>query len=173
MATKSRKADKYSNLAYATVTETGANTLTFSEIQTGMSTFDKVAWIIHEIWYFMSVTDLNKIVANGDEIVMGLSVSNKMTTPDLSDVATVDVKRLDTFLFGSPTSAQLYEMPFKSSFSQMPGGGLIVPPRPIYLFAQGQSVATACTVQARIFFTCLNLSPADYWELVEARRMIE
>lgn len=165
--------DKFANMAFGSTTESGTTTLTFSEINTAISMHEKVAWIIHRIQWNLAYSDINKIVAETDGIVAALTVSNKMTALNLNDPAVIDVFNLLAWKFGTPASAQLYETPFIRRFTDLPGGGLIVPPRPIYVAAQGVSVASAITAECRIFFTTRKLSTEDYWELVEARRMVE
>jgi len=54
----------------------------------------------------------------------------------------------------------------------MPGGGLIVPPNPLYLGIKGTGLAAAQAVSCRFWYTTIELTPDEYWELVEARRII-
>jgi Trk-type K+ transport system membrane component len=61
-----------------------------------------------------------------------------------------------------------------ADFSMLPGGAVITPPSTVFLtgwlIAGASPVST--TVRARIYYTIAELSTEDYWQLVEARRMI-
>jgi hypothetical protein len=49
---------------------------------------------------------------------------------------------------------------------------LIVPPNPLFIYAEGVALGAAQTVNARMFYTVKSLKVEDYWELVEMRHMI-
>ena len=163
--------DKYVNMAYSSVTESAANTLTFSEIQTGVSMFDKIAWIVHQILWFPGQAMVQELDAESDEVNMALTVSNKVVL-GLDDPAIIDLLDLLPHLQGAGVSGHVHERPIVRDFTSLPGGGLIIPPRPVYLAIKGEGLAAAGIAMARIYYTHLELTPEDYWELVEARRMI-
>lgn len=170
---KTVKKDKYANVAYGTVTESAMNTLTFSQIETGISIFEKTAWVIHRILWYFSPTQIILLNAADDEIRMAFVLSSKITELMLGDVAVVDLVSLHLFIDGVPAASHMYEVPLIRDFTNLPGGGLIVPPRPVYLAVQGISLDTPLEISARIYFTHLDLSTEDYWELVEASRIVE
>lgn len=166
-------ADTFANVAYASVTETGANTLTFEEIQSGVSIFEKNAWIIHEIDYYPAEASIQGMTGAGDTLTIGLVASNKVSSIDLSDAAVVDLIEIDFQLRGAAANAMFLFNPIRRIFDNLPGGGLIVTPRPLYLAAQGNNLGAAATARARIYFTVKTLKAEEYWELVEARRLVE
>jgi len=49
----------------------------------------------------------------------------------------------------------------------------LVPPRPIYLAVKATGFASAAIVSCRFEYTTVELKPDDYWELVEAYRLVE
>lgn len=168
-----RKEDKFVNMAFAKVTESAINTMTFSEIQTGVSLFDKVAWVIHMILWHPSKATVRQVSTDSDGFSMGLTVSNKISSIDMSDPAVIDVFDIFAHGMGTPATGMHSHRPFVRDFTHLPGGGLIVPPKPVYLVIQGESLAAVGIAEARIYFTHRELSTEDYWELVEARRMVE
>ena len=171
MATNT-KTDKFANQAYGTVTETGANTLTFSEIQTHVDVFSKQAWIIQRIQWYLTQTQTNKILDTADSIALALTCSNKASSLSLQDPALIDL--LEFQIIGVIAAGlNLVRMPLTRDFETLPGGGIIITPRPLYIAAQGTSLASAITASARIYFTQVTLPTEQYWELVEARRMVE
>jgi len=165
-----KKADLYVNQAVITVTETAANTLTFKKLETGISLFEKVAWLIERVEYFFSSYSL--LVASADAACMALATTDQMSSMALTNAAILDLYYLLRFDLGAAANAELLHLPMVKDFSQMSGGGILVAPNPIYLGIQGTSVASAMSVTAKIFYTTVPLSPDEYWELVESRRII-
>lgn len=166
-------ADKFCNMAFADVTESAANTLTFSEIQTGVSIFEKVAWVINRILWYPSFASINLIIASDDYIEMALVTSNKVDTLHLDEPAVIDALYIGLEANAALADAHQLVTPIVHDFAGLPGGGLIVPPKPLHLAAKATSIASASTISARIYFTQKGLKPEEYWELVEARRMVE
>lgn len=176
MAISNGSKDKFANVATITVTESAANTLTWQKLETGFSLTEKVAWVISRIeWYVTG--DLSTLFnAANDRLFLALTVYNGLTTlasaAAFRDPTILDMYVLSREDFGAAASGIMFERPFIKDFSNLPGGGLIVPPAPLYMGAQGVSLASASTNMAKIFYNTLNLKTEDYWELVEARRVI-
>lgn len=166
------RADRYINKAYIDVTESAANTLTFLQLTTGVSLFEKTAFVVHQIRYAPVTSSTALVVADGDVLNMAITTSNSITTLVEDDPNVVDLKRLAFYDAGTAATGFFYEMPFVNDFSNLPGGGLIIPASPIYGAINGSSLASATQVRFTIFFTAIQLSPSDYWELVEATRVI-
>jgi len=66
----------------------------------------------------------------------------------------------------------LHQLPFVRDFSGLPGGGLIIAPRPLFVAVKGNSLATAVTASLRAYFTVINLSADEYLELVDFYRIV-
>jgi hypothetical protein len=79
------------------------------------------------------------------------------------------VKRID---LGAAASGMFVELPYTKDLSTIPGGGLLVPPNPIYIFAEGAALTNAVTLSCRMFYTSVDLKADEFWELVEMRRMV-
>ncbi|MBA7705121.1 hypothetical protein ES703_113945 [subsurface metagenome] len=165
--------DKYVNKAYAKVIQTVINTLTFSEIHTGLAMFEKVAWIIHRILWFPGGTTYAEMVAPTDSMGMAVVGNDKMSVLDLSDQAVYDLAYINVAEWGTPANASLVHRPFVRDFTGLPGKGLIVPPRPIYMAFITEGFAAVAQAAVRIEFTYKKLKAEEYWELVEATRIIE
>ena len=164
------KKDSFANFAIITVTESAANTLTFKKLETGISITEKVAWIINRIEFM--VEELNSTIFNGtgDFVLFGLSVANSFSNVAVSEVSIIDYNRVSRIDIGAAASGFFKYEPYVKDYSAMPSGGILVPPTPLYLYAQGESLTAATRVTARLYYTTLNLSVDQYWELVEARR---
>lgn len=163
--------EKYVNQAFLSVTESGANTLTFSKLETGISIYEKVGWLINRIDYSFEVS-ATVFAAAADRMLYGISVSQDITNVDLDKNAVIDSNSMRRYDFGTAGIGALAIMPITKDFSSLPGGGLLVPPNPIFIYAQGVALTPALTVQARMFYTVIKLKLEDFWELVEQRRMI-
>jgi hypothetical protein len=156
-----KKDDEFANLATITTVESAANTLTFQKLETGISLNEKVAWVINRIEYeipnYLSA-DFNLA---SDGYIFGISVSNTATSmytsSGLRDGTVLDRVHIERVDFGAAASGGVMSKIWLKDFSTLPGGGLIVPPVPLYGFAQGQSAVSALTVCARIYYTLLQL----------------
>lgn len=162
--------DQFVNQAVITCTESAANTLTFKKLETGISLFEKVAWIISRIEYFISgISNLN---SSGDSLTMAITSTDQITGLALTNAAVIDLLYYLRIDYGTAANEVPIAMPFTKDLSTFSGGGLIVPPNPLYLGVVGSGEAAASTVTAKFFYRTLELSPDQYWELVESRRII-
>ncbi len=165
--------DLYANKFYQTVTESGTSTLTFSEIRTNVSIFEKTAWILHRLEYYWSQATLFLLIAAQDVIEMALTASDQIA--DLSPGNPSVIDRCDKFYmnYGTAASGFHVDMPIVRDFSGLPGGGLIVAPRPLFLAVQGASLAGPATVEMRGYFTQKELKADEYLELIDFYRIVQ
>lgn len=163
--------DSFANQAVLTLTESAANTLTFKKLETGVSLFDKVAWIIHRIEYFFYTAAAN-FNHDTDNLKLGLCTSNTITSLSLTDANILDLLEVARIDYGAAASGMLVMRPHFKDFTNLPGGGLIVPPSPLYGACQGSGLVSATTSYLKFYYTVKELATEEYWELVEARRII-
>lgn len=164
--------DSYSNKAYGTVTESGVGTLTFNELVTNVNVFAKIAWVINRIEWYINIATLALMDGPGDAIQFGLTASDNIIGLDLDNSAVIDMAQISTKGHGTPANMVLYEFPLIRDFGFMPGGGLIVAPRPLFTAVVAASIASPATVECRIFFQILEMTPADYIELIDFYRIV-
>ena len=164
--------DQFANQAVITLTESAANTLTFKKLETGVSLFEKVAWLISRIEYFFTPGDFSYFNGTGDALTVALTTTSSITSLPITDATVLDIFQLTRLDFGTAANAIMTELLRYKDLSALAGGGLLVPPNPIYGAIQGSGLSTAATVYLKIFYTVITLEPAQYWELVEARRII-
>lgn len=161
--------DRYANVAHIQVTESAQNTLTYKKLETGISLFEKMAWVISRIeYYWLEAT----YAVAGDGIIMGITTSNNPSALTPDQVAVIDMTKRKRGDFGTAASGFIHTYPIIRDFSQLPGGGLIVPPNPIYLAVVGVSQGAVVVLDARIYYIAVQLKGDEFWELVEARRII-
>lgn len=167
-----KKTDQFANKFYGKVIESAANTLTFAEIQTNVDVFAKKAWILNKLEWYLNGSMTGVMNSNGDAVKLALCSSNKAAALSLSDAGVIDLLEYKMEL---ATSVGLFikAEPLQREFNNMPGGGLIIAPRPLYIAVQGSGCASAVTVEARGYFTALDLSADEYLELVDFYRIVQ
>lgn len=168
------KTDEFANTASITVTETGNNTLTYVQLQTGIGLNEKVAWIINRIEYYISSYFSDLFNADNDELHLGVSQANVLASQNTlaayRDPALIDKIAIHRCDLGVAASGFYRELPIIKDFSSLPGGGLIMAPVPLFGFAQGVGLASASSSVIKLFYTQIELAVDQYWQLVEARR---
>jgi hypothetical protein len=166
------QADKFANQAVITAVESAVNTLTFKKLETGVSLFEKVAWLISRLEYYVSTSMMALLVASADGLQAALTATDQMAALTLTNNAVLDYFELSRHDIGAAATGHLVQNVFTKDFSTLPGGGILVPPNPLYLGSHGVSVAAVVTMVVKIFYTTYELGTEEYWELVEARRII-
>lgn len=163
--------DRYANMAVVSVTPT-LNTLSFAELPTYVSVFEKKAFLIARIEYFLNLVMVREMEAETDTIYYGISTSDGFSTAGLDETAIVDYNSIATVLMAAGVSSVLFKQPIVKDFSTLPGGGKLIPSRPIFIWMLTAGMAAAGKATARIHFTVKDLKAEEYWELVEATRLI-
>lgn len=157
--------DKYANVMIGSVTESAANTLTFAELPQVTTLLEKKAFLINRIQYNAY---LSLLVADTDNLDFGLSLSNRWTSPSLIEPSIIDYQSRRLVASGAPATALLEDNQVIQDWSTLPGGGMLVPTRPLFLWTKGTALASASAIIVKIYFTVIDLTPADYWDLVES-----
>lgn len=171
MPAAKKSQDNYANKFYGKCVESAANTLTFAEINTAINLQSRVAWIIHRLEWYLANATIALVTATGDTIHGALTSSNKMTALGLDNAGVLDLFDL-TEINASGVGFEQYQYPLVRDFTTMPGGGLIVPPRPLYVAVQGVSLASAATIELRGYYTSIDLADSDYYDLLDAYRIL-
>lgn len=160
------------NLAVINCLMSAANTITWQKLDTGLPLFEKRAWIIHSIEYRFAVSTLADLDTDADWVRAALAVNDSLT------VIESDAQQLIDELFymrtdaGTAANAWFHEQPVIHDFSNLPGRGLIVAPTYLFLGMDSSGMTVAGNVIVKIRYTEMPLKPADYWQLVEAQRII-
>lgn len=162
----------YADKFYGTAVESAANTLTFAEIQTNVSIMEKWAWVLHRLEWSMDLATYDEVSAVGDELDMALTTSNRITALHASDAAVLDIAQ-QMIVVETAVGFQRELLPLIRDFSNLPGGGLIIPPRPLYVAVKGTSLANPATVWLRGYFTPIQMKGDDYYNLLDAYRLIQ
>jgi hypothetical protein len=166
----------YANRFALHVTEAVAGTPSFSEVPTYASAFSKEAFILHRLEYSFPSAILQLVVAAGDSLNVVVSTANHFTSliaqDTFKEAGIVDHFHLYAELFGTAANMLHETQPFVKDLTSLPGGGLIVPARPLYVGVQGISIAGQVSVFARGYFTKVDLKDQEFLELLDAYRMV-
>jgi len=165
---------EYTNIAHILTTESAANTLTFQKLETSISINQKVAWLVHKIDYYLAGVVTSAIFdTSADSWLGGLVVSNSLTDlADQSNPAILDSMQIRRIDLGTAASGMFFLSPVTHEFSMLPGGGLLVPPAPLYGAVKGTSLGAASVMRLRIYYSPIDLKTDEYWQLLEMYRMI-
>jgi hypothetical protein len=163
------KSDEYSNMYQVTLTESAAGTLTFTEINLGLTLFQKKAILISRIVIDWGYTLVQAMVAAADTAIVGLCQSNQLSTIALSDSATIWKAQKGLVVYGTPANAKIEEVVDVYDLSTIPGGGEFLVPTPLYGAIQCGSIAAAQSVTMRMYFQVIDLKEGEYIELLESR----
>lgn len=156
--------EKFSNIAFGSVTMSAANTLTFSQIQFGVGLFEGKALVLHRADFYPSLATDREVVAAADSYIMALTTSNRLAALDVNDPAIIVWRRK----VGIAANVEQVLQPVTVDFTSLPGGGVLLPANPIFgaMFSAGFAAAGSMTV--RLSFTFVELSPQDYLEVIQS-----
>jgi len=167
-----KTADTRAQYAAMVLTESGANTLTTAKFQFPFSIMDKMALIIHRIEY--EIVNVSSVfAASADRLTLAIIAAN--TIVDITnpvDPTIIDSCRFGRYDFGAAASGFVFQQPYVKDFTNLPGGGIMVAPNPLYYAAKGDSAGAASVTAVRMYYTYEELATDDYWQLVESRRII-
>lgn len=172
MAPKSSSRD-FSRIAYLSVTESAANTLTFNGLSVFSNVLGQKGMVLKRIEYLVPSTVQELMVGAGDNIAFGLSGSDTISSITLEDPEVYDYNMLGFQLRGTAASFEIEQIPKVKDLTGLPGGGILVPADRLYTWIQGASLASATNMTVRLFYDILDLSPADYLELAQAMRVLK
>jgi hypothetical protein len=173
MAVKGQTKDAFANIAYLMVQESASATLTFAQLAlAGQLIGQKYAIIVHRVETRLHMA-MSDFAGTADKVRYALTVSDRIT--DITDLSQPEIlfygdfQRYDT---GTAASSHFIHMPFIRDFMQLPGGGLLVPADRMYAGVLSTSLAIAAQISMRVYYSVKELAVDEYWELIEARRVM-
>ena len=163
------KEDEYANIFQITMTESAASTLTYFEINLGLTLFQKKAILINRVIVDWGLTALASITAVGDALIVAITQSNQPTSLVLRDSSCVWKAQKGAKINGTPANLELVNVVETYDLTAIPGGGEFIVPTPLYGAIHGVSLAAAMEVTMRMYFQVIDLKPEQYFELLESR----
>lgn len=168
---ESKSLDKYANFAAVTVQESAANTLTLVRINFPFSIADRVGLIINRLEYRHN--SLGQLLASGAFTYMALVAAPSIVDiTNEADPAIVDWAAYNYVANPAATAHTYFEIPLVRDLSTLPGGGILVAPNPLFFAIKSVSALAACSAWLRMYYTYVQMSDADYFQLIESRRII-
>lgn len=156
--------ETFVNRALVVMAMSAANTLTFQQVRFTTGLVEKIALLIHRVDWIPTGASLREMTGIADNMSMAITMSNAMTGLSPVDPRVLAVLEL-TSIAVAPTEP--YLTPFYMDFSTLPGGGLLVPPNPLFLGMLTAGFGAAAAFNAVIYFSYRELSDADYLELIQ------
>ena len=164
--------DLYVNKGYGSATESAAGVLTFSEIRTNVSIFEKVAWVIQRVEWYLNQATYGLMLDGSDHIEIAMVASSAIASLGLEMPAVIDLLDIQR-VQATNVGFNFQLMPIIRDFSNLPGGGLIIAPRPLFVAIEGISLATPASVECRFYFTQKVLKADEYLELIDFYRIVQ
>lgn len=168
MATNTVKTVKllanYAMRAYeAEIQQNVANTAGYHSIDTGYRLSAGNGLLIHLIFFHVGVAILQDLVVAGDELQVGL-----FSGTDSTDFNTTNAQKYVSKELVTAEAAPLgrWEMPLTIDLSMLPGGGIIVPPQPLYAGLQTFGAAAAYTIAFEMWYTPVSIPKPETLEMV-------
>jgi hypothetical protein len=167
-----KQQDKYANIALGSQTMLSGNAVN-TLLPTAININEKVGWILHRVEFDHTAAAANWTV--NERLVFGIAASpqvhgvhgNALTIPSVHGAI------IRTCLSAYAANlCQVDTRPFLLDFSDLPSGGKLVPPQPLYIFSDNIGMGAPGTLTFRIYYTQIALSTEEYWEMVETYRTI-
>ena len=160
-----RGRDRYANFAQVTVTETGANTETFTDMLTGISLGQRIGILVDQIDYYILPQTLELIIATGDAFTFGWTTSNAAGSLAVDSRRTIHIAwvTIGTIIGTAASAGNLFVQPLSFKFDPPI---IIASPR-IFGVALGASLAAAGRIDSRLYYRYEPLTSQEYLELAE------
>jgi hypothetical protein len=155
--------DKYCQRAFATVTQSAIDTLTFEQVRFAVGLYQGVALKIHQVHYYPDVATCRQLVNVNDMLEVGLTTTNKISSLDPMDQAVLGLKRL----VGVSTHTELVHNPLVIDFSNLPEGGILVPANPVYIALSSAGFASVGLCRAVVYLSFVSLTDTEYLEVLQ------
>jgi len=147
--------DRFANVFSAEVVQSAANTLTFAEMNFGITLRDRVAVVIDQLYWIPSNGSLILMTATGDMIQYALTVSDQVSDiQDLQDRRIMAFHNNFRFDAGTAANALLVQTPFVQEFSPP----LIVLPNRMFIAVNSVGLASAATIRLRMHYRTVSIT---------------
>jgi hypothetical protein len=180
MAKSTLGTDKFVQVVGRSVSVTAGAVPSNSQIVFGLSILDKVGVLIHRVDFDVEVSPPLPAAPVRGKIVFGISAVSMSTQVEVENdnnpawvVRRTIMEEIDNGGVAVGEARNVWPT-LVADFSTLPGGAIITPPSTVFLtgWAITGTSGVVIVVRSRLYYTITELSTEDYWQLVEARRMI-
>jgi hypothetical protein len=161
--TSKSKLDQYSNRALMYVQMTAANTITFEQVNFAVGTFQGIGLILNRIEMHPNVAAYRELVANTDSMSLAMTTRDDLANLEPANQAVIASETL----VGMGAAVEIQQVPLVFDYTQLPGGGLILPANPLYVGLNTAGFAAAATARFVIFYQFRQLTDKEYLEIIQ------
>ena len=155
---------------YKTVLSIADAALQYNTWDTGFSIKDGYGFVIHKMEFWIPGATMTLLNADQDNITTCLVANNTLTGPQL--LAGTGDSVIDQFnvsnKWASAVGMYTGENKWIHDFTNEPGGGRLVAPKPLYFGSITAGLGAAATVNVKVVYTMLKLTAEVYRELYES-----
>jgi len=160
------------------VAAASASTDYFEQVNNGLSVTDRIGWLLQMVEDFTdpAAAALN---AEGDGIVYGLCLTNAVKFANVGITGLMDAPQYKWFSqltrhdFGTAATGEISRFPRVFDFRNLSDGGILMVPQPLYAFASNNGgVSASITIRFRAWFQAVQLSDADYFNMLQANQIL-
>ena len=166
------KKDLYDQFMVMSVVQDVALALVFGRVALGMSLFDYAGLIISRIEYDFGRTVIGSLASNADFSEIAITGSDKIADLDIGRPEVYDRVAINIGTSGVPAVVFPIEKPMVHDFSNMQGGGLLIPAQDLFIASLNGGYTAGGTASARVYYRVKELSAADFIELVQRLRVL-
>jgi hypothetical protein len=164
-------ADRFANIAAINAIEAVAGTVAYVKFNFPFSIMDKIGLIINRIEYWPY--NLSQLNTSTDTLTAALiAASTILDISNQADPAILDSFRIIRNDLGAAATGTLERLPIIKDFSSLPGGGILAAPSPLAVAIQGIGAGGVVGCWVKVFYTYMEMTTDEYWEMVESRRII-
>jgi hypothetical protein len=173
MAGKSAIGDFAFPVLFAPV-ESAAGTLTFTQVQTGISINERIGWVIQRIELSLSAATIALMNATAEHMEVGISNSNSFSSTNMNDQNPQIrwMARISRTDYGTAANGFLEFFPKVYDYTQLSGGGILTLPTPIYGFILMTGGATVASANIKVYVKAIDLSDSDYFNLLQSSSLL-
>lgn len=165
-------ADEYTSQFIISPSEAVAGTLVYEKLETGISVYDKVGWVLSRVEYRLPANVRAMFNGTGDYMIFGLSMSNQNASIADDDPAIITKRMIQRTDFGTAATGSIESNHWIDDYSTLPGGGILILPNPLYGYVQGSGLSSTAAIFCRGFVKAIPMSDQDYFNLVQARQLL-
>lgn len=160
--------DRFANVFAAEVVMTSANTLTWVEMNFGITLRDRVAIVIDQLLWYPSKAAIAEMTTLADFVQLAVSVSDQPTTLAVDDRRILSLVEFNRHDFGTAAGAAIFHYPIMTNFFPP----LIALPNRLFFGAGTTGLASAMTARLRMHFRTVSITQDQQLvEVLEAFQM--
>lgn len=164
------RADVFGNFYKTTLVSTVADTLAVFNWDTGFSIKDGYGFVIHKIEAWLKPSDVSLPNADADRITVALITNNTLTGATIEGGNNDSILEAITWQLKLATAVgqQFGDYKIIRDFTNEPGGGRLIAPKPLYFAHYSQGCGATLTINVKVVYTMLKLTEQMYRELYES-----